>query len=70
MNILRLAWHYLRFHKAKTAILVACIGLTIYLPVTSQWLVGEFEARPIVCHVQSWGWCINPHLHGLMVNPV
>lgn len=45
MNILRLAWHYLRFHKAKTAILVACIGLTIYLPVTSQWLVGEFEAR-------------------------
>lgn len=45
MNTICLAWLYLRFHKAKTAILVVCIGLTIYLPVTSQWLVGAFEAR-------------------------
>jgi len=35
----------LRFHKAKTAILVVCIGLTIYLPLTSHWLVGEFDER-------------------------
>jgi putative ABC transport system permease protein len=45
MNIARLAWYYLRFHKAKTAILVVCIGLTVYLPVTSHWLVAEFDAR-------------------------
>jgi len=45
MNTLRLACQYLRFHKAKTAILVVCIGLTIYLPMTSHWLVGEFDAR-------------------------
>jgi len=45
MNALRLACYYLRFHKAKTAILVVCIGLTIYLPLTSHWLVGEFDAR-------------------------
>jgi len=45
MNALRLACYYLRFHKAKTAILVVCIGLTIYLPLTSRLLVGEFDAR-------------------------
>ena len=45
MNALRLACYYLRFHKAKTAILVVCIGLTIYLPLTSHWLVGEFDER-------------------------
>lgn len=45
MNIARLAWHYLRFNKAKTAILVVSIGLTVYLPVTSHWLVAEFDAR-------------------------
>jgi len=45
MNALRLACYYLGFHKAKTAILVVCIGLTIYLPLTSRLLVGEFDAR-------------------------
>ena len=45
MNTLRLAGHHLRFHKAKTSILVVCIGLTIYLPLTSHWLVAEFDAR-------------------------
>ena len=45
MNTLRLAGYYLRFHKAKTVILVVCIGLTIYLPLTSHWLVAEFDAR-------------------------
>ena len=45
MNTLRLACYYLRFHKAKTAILAGCIGLTIYLPLTSHWLVAEFDAR-------------------------
>ncbi|MBL67549.1 MAG: hypothetical protein CMO74_03705 [Verrucomicrobiales bacterium] len=45
MNALRLALFYLRFHRAKTVILVVCVGLTIYLPLVSHWLVGEFDAR-------------------------
>lgn len=40
-----LAWRYVTFHKAKTAILISCITLTLFLPLALNRLVGEFETR-------------------------
>ena len=41
IDSLHIAWRYLRFHKAKTMILVAVITLTIYLPIGVNSLVDE-----------------------------
>ena len=56
MNTLRLACHHLRFHKAKTVILVVCIGLTIYLPLTSHWLVSEFDPPTLKSNESGNDW--------------
>jgi putative ABC transport system permease protein len=40
---LLLAWRYVAFHKVKTAILVACITLTAYLPVVVHGLLARLE---------------------------
>jgi len=42
-RILLLVWRYIVFHKIKTAIVISCITLTIYLPVTLHWLVDYFQ---------------------------
>lgn len=44
-RILLLVWRYIAFHKLKTAILVSCITLTGYLPVTFHWLVDHFQGQ-------------------------
>lgn len=40
-----LAWRYVAFHKAKSAILISCVTLTLFLPLALNRLVGEFETR-------------------------
>jgi putative ABC transport system permease protein len=40
-DVLYLAWRYLAHHRVKTAILVASIGLIVFLPVGLNVLVGE-----------------------------
>ena len=40
-GVLYLAWRYAARHRAKTAILVAAIGLIVFLPIGLQVLVGE-----------------------------
>ena len=40
---LYLAWRYLFFHKMKTTILLACLGLTFLLPLGVHFLVGYYE---------------------------
>ena len=40
---LYLAWRYLLFHKMKTTILFACLGLTFLLPLGVHFLVGYYE---------------------------
>ena len=56
MDTLYLAWSYLRFHRIKTAILVAAITLIVFLPVglrvlvdqSSRQLTARAEATPLV----------------------
>lgn len=40
-----LAGRYIAFYRWKTAILVACITLTCYLPIAMQLLVGRFQRQ-------------------------
>ena len=42
---LYVAWRYVCFNKAKTAILVACITLIAFLPVSLQLLLNESERQ-------------------------
>ncbi|RKX26673.1 MAG: hypothetical protein DRP45_02955 [Candidatus Zixiibacteriota bacterium] len=42
---LLLTWRYMTFHKIKTAILVTCITLTVYLPVAVHLLVDDFQVQ-------------------------
>ena len=44
-DTLYLAWRYLRYHRIKTAILIASITLIIYLPVGLNVLVGQSAAE-------------------------
>jgi putative ABC transport system permease protein len=43
MQALLLAWRYIAYHKVKTAILVACITLTTYLPLVVHGLLDRLE---------------------------
>ena len=43
MRTLLLAWRYVAYHKVKTAILIACITLTTYLPVVVHGLISRLE---------------------------
>jgi len=40
-----LAWRYVAFHRAKTIILVACVSLTLFLPLFLSRLITEFEGQ-------------------------
>jgi len=39
-----LAGRYIAYHKGKTLVVVACLSLTIYLPITLHWLVRHLQA--------------------------
>ena len=42
---LRLAWRFVAFHRTRTIVLVACLALTISLPVSMRILVQRFEQQ-------------------------
>lgn len=42
---LYLAWHYLRFHKTRTVILIACLSLIGSLPLSLHFLLDEGERQ-------------------------
>ena len=44
---LRLAWRYIAYYRARTAILVAAITLTIFLPLATRWTIERFEHRAL-----------------------
>jgi len=44
-GILLLAVRYMSFHRGKTAVLVACLALTIYLPLAANLVVRQFHVR-------------------------
>ena len=48
----RLAWRYVTFHKVNSLILIACISLTLYLPVAVSILLTQFN-RQIVARAES-----------------
>lgn len=60
---LQLAWKYICYHKTKSAILVACIFLTLFLPFSFGILLSEFnqqiiarsESTPLVIGAQGSG---------------
>ena len=41
-RILLMAWHYVAYHKGKTAILTICLTLTGVLPLTAQLLITQY----------------------------
>ena len=42
-NALLLAWRYMRFHRARTAILLVVISIALYLPAAVHVLVGRYH---------------------------
>jgi putative ABC transport system permease protein len=44
-DALRLAWRYLRYHRARSLLLVAALTLTVVLPLSSRLLVNAFSER-------------------------
>ncbi len=40
-----LAWRYVVFHRVKTIILVACVSLTLFLPLFLNRMISEFETQ-------------------------
>jgi putative ABC transport system permease protein len=45
MNTLFLAWQYLKYHRLRTAVLIAAITLVIYLPVALHVVVEQSSAQ-------------------------
>lgn len=43
-GVLRLAWRHLRYHWGRSLILVACLTMTMLLPLSVQRLVDHYEA--------------------------
>ncbi len=41
-NVLRLAWRYVAYHKAKTVILTVCLMLTAMLPLAAHLLISTY----------------------------
>lgn len=60
MRSLRLAWKYIQYHRLKSAILVACITLTLFLPIALAVLIGEFNQQ-IVSRAKSTPFVIGAH---------
>ncbi len=44
---LRLAWCYVAYFRARTAILIAAITLTVFLPLATRWTIERFEHRAL-----------------------
>ncbi len=44
---LRLAWRYFVYFRARTAILIAAITLTAFLPLATHWTIQRFEHRAL-----------------------
>jgi len=44
MPLLRLAWHYVRFHWVRSLLLTLCVGLTAFVPVAVHLLMDSFSA--------------------------
>ena len=51
-HILRLALCYLRFHRTKSVILVFSIAVAIFLPLTVNWLVRDYQ-RDLLARAQA-----------------
>lgn len=45
LRSLKLAWKYIWYHKLKTAILIACIFLTAFLPIAIELMLNQFESK-------------------------
>ncbi len=45
MNAVKLAWRYVRYNRLKTAIMVACITLTMLLPISLTILLNQFNQQ-------------------------
>jgi len=44
-GVLLLAVRFLAYHRLRTVILVACVALTLYLPVAARLLLSDFERQ-------------------------
>ena len=49
---IKLAWRYIQYHKFKSLILIACLFLTVFLPIVIGLLLTEFN-RKIVARADS-----------------
>jgi putative ABC transport system permease protein len=45
MNSLILAWHYICHYKGKTAIMISCVTLTVFLPLTLHQVLNQFQSQ-------------------------
>lgn len=45
MSAFWLAWRYIRYHRGRTAILIAAISLTMFLPLATRWMIASFQAK-------------------------
>ncbi len=52
MKTILLAWRYICFHRLKTILLVACVSLTIALPIAIYLLLNQFN-RQIVARADA-----------------
>lgn len=44
-RVLLLAWHYVAYHKTKSAILVVCLTLTMVLPLSAHLLISMYGQK-------------------------
>lgn len=51
-DVLYLAWRYLAYHKVKTAVLVAVVAITVYLPVGLNVIVSQ-SAKELTARAQA-----------------
>lgn len=45
LSTLRLAWRFITFHRIRSIVLVACLALTVSLPLSMRILVSQFEQQ-------------------------
>ena len=44
-QVFKLAWQYIKYHKLKSLILLACVFLTALLPIATQVLLSQFNQK-------------------------
>ncbi|MEM9409878.1 MAG: ABC transporter permease [Planctomycetota bacterium] len=59
MGRLYLAWKYICFYKFKTVVLLACLFLTLFLPIAIEILLSRFE-ESVVARAESTPIVIGP----------